>query len=149
ETLESVRPRAREEGAVHFERWVLGGRAYQDEQPALDVRKDSILLRLVETMNLVDEENRPLARHLTGAGVFRRSTQVGDAGGHATDGDHVRTRLAADHLGQGGLAAARRAPEHHRREAILLDSSAQHLAGADQVLLADKLVEHARPHSQG
>ena len=56
---------------------------------------------------------------------------------------------AGDDAGQGGLAAARRPPEDHRGHLVGLDDAAQHAALADQVLLADELVEAAGAHAGG
>ena len=53
---------ARQQRRDDLERRVLRRRADQHDGPVLDVRQESILLRLVETMNLVDEEDRLLAR---------------------------------------------------------------------------------------
>ena len=54
--------RAREERRVHLERRVLGRRADQDDVARLDVRQERVLLRLVEAVDLVDEEDRAAAR---------------------------------------------------------------------------------------
>ena len=40
-----------------------------------------------------------------------------------------------------------RAPEDHRAGVVALDLNAERFAGTDQVLLADKFVKGARPHS--
>ena len=47
--------------AVELERRVLGGRADEDDVARLDVRKEDVLLRAVEAVDLVEEEDRPLA----------------------------------------------------------------------------------------
>ena len=57
---EHLRPR--EQRRVHLERGVLGGRADQDDVAGFDAGKKGILLRLVEAMDLVDEDDRPPAR---------------------------------------------------------------------------------------
>jgi hypothetical protein len=57
--LEDVHLRSRQQRRVHFERRVLGRRADQDDVARLDARQEGVLLRLVEAMDLVDEEDRP------------------------------------------------------------------------------------------
>ena len=58
--------------------------------------------------------------------------------------------LVGDDLRQGGLAGAGRAPEDDGREQpVGLDGAAQELARADDVLLADVLVQGARAHAGG
>src|SRR5439155_19555622 len=54
-------PAAREERGDHLEAGVLGGGADQRHRPALNVREQRVLLRLVEAVDLVDEEQRALA----------------------------------------------------------------------------------------
>src|SRR5439155_18327597 len=53
---------------------------------------------------------------------------------------------AGDEAGQRGLARARRPPEDHRRQRVGLDERPQRPARAEQLLLADHLVE--RPRAQ-
>ena len=57
--------------------------------------------------------------------------------------------MLGDDVGQGGLAGAGRAVEDQRAEPVGLEQAAQQLAGAEEVLLADELVEGARPHARG
>ena len=51
----------REQGRVDLEVRVLGRRADQRHRPLLDRRQERVLLRLVEPVDLVQEEDRPLA----------------------------------------------------------------------------------------
>ena len=61
ERLEDVDLRAREQRRVHLERRVLGRRADEDDVAGLDARQEGVLLRLVEAVDLVDEEDRAAA----------------------------------------------------------------------------------------
>ena len=72
ERVEAEDLAAREQRRVHGERRVLGGRADEDDRPPLDVGKKRVLLRLVEAMNLVDEQDRALARGRPAASAPRR-----------------------------------------------------------------------------
>ena len=53
---------AREQRGVHLEVRVLGRRADQRHEPVLDRVQHRVLLRLVEAVDLVDEEDRPQRR---------------------------------------------------------------------------------------
>jgi hypothetical protein len=53
--------RAREQRRVHLERRVLGGGADQHDVAGLDARQERVLLRLVEAVDLVDEDDRAAA----------------------------------------------------------------------------------------
>ena len=57
--------------------------------------------------------------------------------------------VVGDDARQRRLAGARRSPEDDRLQAIALDRFAQRLAGREQLLLADELVERARTHALG
>src|ERR1700720_4007093 len=54
--LKNLRPR--NQRAVDIKKRIVSGRADQPKIPSLDVRKEDVLLRLVEVMNLVDKEDR-------------------------------------------------------------------------------------------
>ena len=59
--LEPPDAHSRQQRRVHLEVGVLGRRAGQCDRAVLDVGEESVLLGLVEAMNLVDEQDRPLA----------------------------------------------------------------------------------------
>ena len=61
QALEADDPGAGEERAVHLEAGVLGGGAEQGDHAALDVGQHRVLLRLVEAVDLVDEQDGALA----------------------------------------------------------------------------------------
>ena len=55
--MQHINLRARQQRVVHFERRILGGRADEGHQTLFDVRQKGILLRLVEAMNLIHEQD--------------------------------------------------------------------------------------------
>src|SRR5579859_2139529 len=78
--LEAEHLAPREEGRVHREGRVLGRRADERDGSVLDVRKKRVLLGLVESVNLVDEDDGALA--LVGKpllGLGDDDTQIRDA----------------------------------------------------------------------
>ena len=144
-----VHLRPRQQRRVDLEVRVLRRGADERDEPLLDGRQQRVLLRLVEPVDLVEEEDRrapaalALARpgdhlaHLRPPGVDRRELLergVGVLGGHA------RERR---------LAGAGRAEQDHRVRAPGLDRRAQRRARAEQVLLADEVVERPGPHARG
>src|SRR6266481_7567943 len=62
ERLEPKDLRARDERAVHIEKRIVGGRANQAEISSFDIGQENILLRFVEVVDLVDEQDRLLSR---------------------------------------------------------------------------------------
>ena len=72
-----------------------------------------------------------------------------DAGHDGGELDEVGLGDARDDLGERGFAGAGRSPEDHRAGVVVVDLRAQRLAGPEQMLLADELIERARPHAIG
>jgi hypothetical protein len=74
---------------------------------------------------------------------------AGNALGDGAEVARTRRRALGDDARERRLAGARRPPEDDAADGVLLDQLAQRLAGPEQVLLADVLVERARPHARG
>ena len=147
ERLQHVDLRSREERRVHFERRVLGRRADEDDVARFDAREERVLLRLVEAVDLVDEEDRPAAQAPPRFLRFRHDrANLLDAGEHRAERDEVGARDVRDQARERRLAGAGRAPEDDRLQAILLDRAAQRTPRADERLLPDELVQGPRPH---
>src|SRR6185437_4278565 len=99
-----------------------------------------ILLRAVEAVDLVDEEQRALPLRAARAGGVENLLQVRNAGMDRRD---LHERIAAgpaDQPRDRGLAAARRPPEDHRAQRRRLKQPGQSPLRAGQVLLAENLV---------
>ena len=71
------------------------------------------------------------------------------AGAGGVEAGEAAVRLVGDDVGQGRLAGAGRAVEDQRAEPVGREQPAEQLAGAEEVLLADELVERPRPHARG
>ena len=108
-----------------------------------------ILLRFVEAMNLVDEDDGARAVLAGAVGIAHDLLDFLDAGEHGGKLDEVGLGDAGDDLGERGLAGPGRAPEDHRGGIVALDLHAQRLAGPDEMLLADEFIERARTHAVG
>ena len=118
---------------------VFGGGADEGDGAVFDVGEDGVLLGFVEAVDLVDEEDGALGT--PGAGLGHDAAEVGDAGGDGGELLEAGVGAAGDDAGEGGLAGAGRAPEDDRGQLAGLDEAAEELAGADEVLLADVVVE--------
>jgi hypothetical protein len=141
---------AREQGRVHRERGVLGGGADQRDRAALHVGQERVLLPLVEAVDLVDEQRgAALVEALLLGGPVEDLAQLRHAPEHGAERHEGGPRLGRHHLGERGLARARRPPQQHGGHAVLAYRRVQDLAGRDQVLLAQHLVERAGPHAVG
>ena len=146
ERLQHEQAHPREQRRDNLERRILGGRADQRDQPALDVRQKGVLLRAVPSMDLVDEDHGALAGLEIVARRLDRVAQVGNARGHRGKFAEHRARLLRQHDRQRSFAGARRSPQDHRMQHVRRDHLAEKLSRRQQMLLADNFVERARPH---
>ena len=145
--LQAEQVAAGQQRGVDVETRVVRGRADQPHAALLDVRQQQVLLRLVEPVQLVDEKDRRRLRPAPG----RRENlaQLGDIRHHGVQADEPAAGLVGDRLGDARLARAGRAVENQRAEAILGHEPGQEAARAQKMLLADHLVQPARPHPGG
>src|SRR5262249_3162994 len=133
-----------------FEGGVLSGGTDKGDGAALDVGENSILLGLVEAVDLIYEEDGAPPGHAQElAGILHDATEISDACGDSAKGDEAGVGDAGDDGGKGGLAAARRSPENHRGNAVTLNGAAERPAWGEQVLLPDDLIKRARAHAGG
>ena len=86
--------RARAQRGDHLERRVLGRRAEQHHRAALDVGQQRVLLRLVEAVDLVDEERGAHAAAALFVGARDLLAQVLHAGQHGRDRREAQARRA-------------------------------------------------------
>ena len=114
ERFESKNLRARDQRAVHIKERIVSSRTNQAETPSFDVRQKDVLLRFIEMMDLIDEQDRLLPRRTEA--IRRRSDHAahfGDVAFHAADANEFRVRHLRNDPRQGGLAAAGWSGENH------------------------------------
>ena len=150
ERLEDQNLGARQQGCDHLEGGVLGGGADQGDGPALDVGEEGVLLCLVEAMDLVHEQDGPLPP------APQSPLRLGDdlldlldPRGHGGEGNEGRPDVAGDQHGERRLARSRRAPEDEGGNLPLRQCDPQDLSIAQEMGLADELLQAARPHPIG
>ena len=99
-------------------------------------------------MNLIEKKNGALAavaKPLAGGLEDRAHFFHPDCGGvHLLE---VAFGVRGDELREGRLSGAGRAIEDHAGEPVGFEHSPQQLAGAEEVLLADKFIQRSRPHA--
>ena len=145
--LENVNPAAGEQRRYDLEGGIFRGRADQADVALLHVRQESILLRLIEAVNLVDENDGARAVLPRPLGVGHHLLDFLDPSEDGGELDELRLGHVRDDLRQRGFARARRAPENQRARIVALDLRVQRLARSDEVLLPDKFVQRARTHA--
>ena len=124
---------------------VVRRRADQHDRAVLHIGQQHILLRLVEAVDFVHEQNRAHAAQLV-ARALADLANLRDVRDDTGTAHEVALRGFGDHFRERRLAAARRTVEDDVGQAIGLDDAPQELAGAQDMLLPDNLVQRARPH---
>ena len=135
---------ARQKRAVNLERRVLGRCADQDDAPFFDKGQEGILLRLVETVDLVHEHDRALAKASVILRLLHDLFDLLDAAGDGGKVDERRLGLVRNDARERSLAHAGRPPEDHGGDLVVLDQAAQYLARPKQMSLAGKFFECLR-----
>ena len=141
---------AREQRGVDLERRVLGRGADEHDVASLHARKEGILLCLVEAVDLVDEDDRAAAG--AASSILRRRhdfLDLFDSGQHRAERDEVRLCQLGDDTGKRCLARAGRSPKDDRLKQIALDGFAKRLAGTEDLVLADDVVERLWTYALG
>ena len=149
EWLERMNLGPGEQRRYDLERRILGGGSDQGDVAPLHVRQESVLLGLVEAVDLVDEYDRAAAGAPQPLGVRQNHLHVLDAAQDAAEGYELALRGRGDDARQGGLAGSGRSPQDDRSERVRLDLAPKGLARAQESLLSDELVERAGPHALG
>ena len=146
--LEHEHPATRQQRAPQLEARVLGRRADQGDRAALDPREERVLLRLVEVVDLVAEQDRAPPLVLK---PLRRLLDDLPHPSHAFRDSRERLEVAigvmGDDFGERRLSRARRPPEDAGSDLAPADQLAQGLPGTEQVLLAEELVQGGGPHA--
>ena len=140
---------ARHQGAGEREGRVLGGRADQGDRAVLDLGEQAVLLGAVEAVDLVDEQERGLPGAAPGLRLLVDLAQIGDARHHRRELHQRLAEPAREQPGERGLAGAGRPPEDDRAELALGEHAPERRVGAEQMVLADQLVEGARAQAIG
>ncbi|MNM93562.1 hypothetical protein D3C81_1059400 [compost metagenome] len=150
EAFQHIDPRTGQQSVIEFERGVFGGRADENQRAIFNVRQERILLRLVEAMHFVDEQNRaPTVLRGLLLGDFHRLTDLLYPGQHRRHRFEMRLRDFRQQSRQRGFAHARRPPENHRMQGTLLQRLAQRLAASKHVFLTDVLIQIGRAQARG
>ena len=112
---ENVNLAAAQQRRDHLERRVLGRRADERHDTLFDGPQQRVLLRLVEAVYLVDEQERgPLVEETALAGRLDHFAHLLHARRHGREGEEGTFELRGDDPREGGLAHARRTPEDER-----------------------------------
>ena len=150
ERLEAPHAQPGQQRRVHLEVRVLGRRADQGDRPVLDVRQERVLLALVEAVDLVDEQDRAASLEREPLlGLGDRPADLGDARHDRRHGPELGADGVGEEARERRLAGAGRAPQQEAREVAPRDRSAERAAIADEVALADELLERPRAHARG
>ena len=112
------------------------------------MRKERILLSFVETVDFIHEQERAASVDVSlMLGLLHDRFDLFDAGNDGAEGDEVRFTTMRDDASEGGLAGARGTPQNQRADGVFFDRGRERCVRTGDLLLADELVEIARPHA--
>src|SRR5690242_13543986 len=140
---------ARQQRRNHLEGRILGGRSDQNDVAAFDVWQERILLRLVEAVDFVDEQDRPASQAAAALGVGHHGLDFLDSAQHRAKRHAIAVRRPRDQLRQRCLSDAGRPPQDQRAQLVAFNLGPERFAWAEDVFLAYEFVERLRAHSFG
>ncbi len=147
--LEHQHLRPAEQRGVQLERRIHRGNTAQQDGAVFHMRQEPVLLSLVETVDLVDEQQRPLPVRAPVLGRLEHLAQLRHAGEDRADLDEMQIGLARQQAGDRGLAHAGRPPEHQRAKAARGKHRAKRPVRAQHLVLPDHLGQRLRPQPVG
>ena len=134
----------------HLERRVFGRGAHERHDTLLDGPQQRILLRLVETVDFVDEQDRRRrVEEVLLAGRFDHFAHILDPRRNGRQREEGAFEFRGHDLSQRGLPHPRRPPEDERRDVARLQKLAENAVAAHQMLLPDVVVERAGTEAFG
>jgi hypothetical protein len=145
ETFQDEHLAAGEQRTVELEAGVLGRRADEDDRAVLDVGQERILLRPVEAVDLIDEEQRALPHLAAPLCGLEHLSQVCDTGKRRRQGLEGEVGLLGEAPGDRGLPAARRPPQDHRHQPLRSHHPPDRGVVCEQVVLPDHISQCAGP----
>ena len=138
---------SRQERRIDREERVLRRRPDQDDDAFLHIGQEHVLLGPVEAVDLVEEEDGPLAELFEVlAGLGEDFADLLDPGRDRVHRLEAALGVVGDDVRERRLARPRRAVEDQRREPVGQEHPAEKFAFAQEVLLPNELVERSRPH---
>jgi hypothetical protein len=130
-----------QQGAVQLEAGVLGRRPDEHDRAVLHVREEAVLLRPVEPVDLVDEQQRSPADLPPVLGGLEHLAQVGDPGERRGQRLELQVGLLRQQPGDRGLPTAGRPPQDPRDQPLPGDHAPDRGVGRQQVVLTDHVPE--------
>ena len=152
ERIEDIDLRATQQRTDDLERRVLGGGTYERDSALLHGAEQGVLLRLVEAMYLVDEQNGPpLAEDAAriGSAAVQHLAHLFHPTGDGAQRVKWHLGLLGNDASQRGLAHTGRPPQDERRDVAALYHAAYHRALAHEVPLPYVVVERLGTQTLG
>ncbi|MNP28746.1 hypothetical protein D3C76_1217310 [compost metagenome] len=135
---------------VHIVKRILCRRADKDNGALLDGGQQRILPGAVETVHLIQKQNRLRAvQRLVALGSVDHLPHILYRGFNRIQPNKFALRMIRNNMGQRRFAAARRAIQQNGRDLVSLDRPAQQLAPPDNMLLSNIFIETLRTHAVG
>lgn len=140
-------PCTRQQGCDDLEGGVFRRCADEGDETAFDVREKGVLLSLVETVDLVDEQDgSSTVEFPLGPRFLDDGSDLFEAGKNGGEGLEMRPGLPGHDPGQGGFPRPRGTPEDDGEQAVLLYGASEEAVRAEEMRLPHEVRECPRPH---
>ena len=128
---------------------ILGGRPDEGDRAILDLGQQPVLLGAIEAVDLVDEQERGLTRAPPRLGLLVNLAQVRHPGHHRRELHQWLVQAPGEQASKRGLAGAGRPPQDDRAELAAGEHAPERRVRAEQVVLADQLIQGLRAQPVG
>ncbi len=140
---------ARHERAGEREGGILGGRPDEGDRAILDLGQQPVLLGAIEAVDLVDEQERGLTRAAPRLRLLVDLAQVRHPGHHRRELHQRLAQAPGEQAGERRFAGAGRPPQDDRAELAAGEHAPERRIRAEQMVLADQLLECLRAQPVG
>ena len=142
--LEGHHARAGQQRRIEREGRVFRGRPHQRDGAILHHRQKTVLLRAVEPVDLIHEQQRSLPGHAPRTRAIEHLFQIGHAGKNRADLLEMQRRLPRQQPRHGGLSRAGWPPEDHRPQRPRTEQPRQRAIWPGQMILPHHLTKLRR-----
>ena len=149
EPLQDQHLRSAQERRIQLERRILGGRADQSDGAVLDIGQEAVLLRAIEAVDFVHEQQCALAGPRMLLRLGEHLLEIGHTREHRRDRHETQPDRIGEQPRDRRLAGAGRAPQDDRRQFAGRDHSPDRALGSGDVILPDNLGQRSRAQPIG
>ncbi len=150
EGLQLENLRAGNQGRIDVKVRVVSGGANEANRTLFEMWQEHVLLGLVESVNLINEQKSALIPELgVGAGLLYFSSNVSDVGFHSIQCFETGASRIGHNPREGGFSGSGRPVENEGCESVCFNRAPEEFSFSEDVLLTSDFGEGNRTHASG